>query len=159
MQLVHRVWLQKGLTFFYWIFSSFKLQMLSPFLVSSPKNPYTLPPPLLPNISTPASSHWHSPILGHRIFSRPRASPPIDGQLGQTAPPGDPSHKQPPNPGTIAYANKMLTGAWYSYLLWGYASAWQILKYKLTVIHCQSTRSPMKELEKELKELMAFAAP
>jgi hypothetical protein len=25
---------------------------------------------------------WHSPILGHIIFARPRASPPIDGQLG-----------------------------------------------------------------------------
>jgi hypothetical protein len=42
----------------------------------------------------------------------------------ETAPFGDPSHKQPPNPDTIAYASKiLLTGPWYSYLLWGYASA------------------------------------
>jgi hypothetical protein len=28
--------------------------------------------------------------------------------------PGDPSHKQPPNPDTIAYASKiLLTGCWY----------------------------------------------
>ena len=26
----------------------------------------------------------------------------------ETAPPGDPSHKQPPNPDTIAYASKIL---------------------------------------------------
>jgi hypothetical protein len=45
----------------------------------------------------------------------------------ETAPPRDPSHKQPPNPDTIAYASKiLLTGPWYSYLLWGYGSAWQI---------------------------------
>jgi hypothetical protein len=25
---------------------------------------------------------WHSPVLGHIIFTRPRASPHIDGQLG-----------------------------------------------------------------------------
>ena len=25
---------------------------------------------------------WHSPVLGHIIFARPRASPPIDGCLG-----------------------------------------------------------------------------
>jgi hypothetical protein len=31
---------------------------------------------------TPASWPWHSPILGHRTFKRPRASPPIDDQLG-----------------------------------------------------------------------------
>jgi hypothetical protein len=31
----------------------------------------------------------------------------------ETAPPGDPSHKQPPNPDTIVDANKnLLTGAW-----------------------------------------------
>ena len=56
--------------------------MLFHFLVSSPKISYTLP--LLPNPSTPASWPWHSLILGHRIFTRPRASPPNDGQPGQT---------------------------------------------------------------------------
>jgi hypothetical protein len=44
----------------------------------------TLYPPsaLLPNPSTPASWPWHSSVLGHMIFARPRASPPIDGRLG-----------------------------------------------------------------------------
>jgi hypothetical protein len=40
------------------------------------------PPALLPNPPTPASWPWHSPVLGHMIFPRPRASPPIDGRLG-----------------------------------------------------------------------------
>jgi hypothetical protein len=56
--------------------------MLSPFLVSSLKVPYTLSPALIPNPPTLASWSWHSPVLGHRIFARPRASPPIDGRLG-----------------------------------------------------------------------------
>jgi hypothetical protein len=43
-----------------------------------PKVPYT-PLALLPNPPTPASWPWHSPVLGHMIFERPRASPPIDG--------------------------------------------------------------------------------
>jgi hypothetical protein len=62
------------------MFSSTTFQMLSPFLVSFPKITYTLP--LLPNPPTPTSWPWHSPILEHRIFARPRASPPIDGWLG-----------------------------------------------------------------------------
>jgi hypothetical protein len=37
---------------------------------------------LHPNPLTPASSTWHSPILGHRTFTRPRASPHIDDWLG-----------------------------------------------------------------------------
>ena len=37
---------------------------------------------LLSNLPTPASWPWHSPVLGHMIFTRPRASPPIDGRLG-----------------------------------------------------------------------------
>jgi hypothetical protein len=41
-------------------------------------------PQLLPNPPTPASWLWHSPILGHRTFTRPRASPPIDGRLGHS---------------------------------------------------------------------------
>jgi hypothetical protein len=70
----------------------------------------------------------------------------------ETAPPGDPSHKQPPNPDTIADANKsLLKGAWYSCLLRGSASAWLIQKW--------NTGSPMKELEKVPKELKGFAAP
>ena len=56
--------------------------MLSPFLVSPLKTPYPFPLPLLTNLPTPTSWPWHSPILGHRIFTGPRASPPIDDQLG-----------------------------------------------------------------------------
>jgi hypothetical protein len=62
------------------MFYSFTFQMLSPFLISSLKIPYTLP--LLPIPPTPTSWPWHSPLLGHRIFARPRASPTIDGWLG-----------------------------------------------------------------------------
>jgi hypothetical protein len=49
------------------------------FLSESPLYP---PPTLLPNPPTPASWPWHSPVLGHIIFARPRASPPNDGLLG-----------------------------------------------------------------------------
>jgi hypothetical protein len=47
-----------------------------------PESPLYPPPALLPNPPTPASWPWHSPILRHIIFPRPRASPPIDGRLG-----------------------------------------------------------------------------
>jgi hypothetical protein len=73
------------ISFFYLIFSLFTFQMLSPFLVSCPKIPYPFPPPplhLLPNPPTPTLLSWHSPTLEHRIFTGPRASPPIDDQLG-----------------------------------------------------------------------------
>jgi hypothetical protein len=59
--------------------------MLSLILVSTPppKITYPLPtPPLLINPPTLASLPWHSPILGHRTFAGPRASPPIDNKLG-----------------------------------------------------------------------------
>jgi hypothetical protein len=57
--------------------------------------------------------------------------------------PGDPSHNQPPNPDTIAYASKvLLKGPWYSCLLWGYASAWQIQKWMLIVIYWMEHRAP-----------------
>ena len=49
------------------------------FLSDSPLYP---PPALLPNPLTPASWSWHSPVMGQIIFPRPRASPPIDEQLG-----------------------------------------------------------------------------
>jgi hypothetical protein len=38
----------------------------------------TSPLPLFTNPPTPASLSWHSPTLGHRAFTRPRASPLID---------------------------------------------------------------------------------
>jgi hypothetical protein len=68
--------------FFFKMFSSFTFQMLSPFLVSSLKIPYTLSLPLLPNPPTPTSWPWHSPIMGPRTFTGPRAFPPTDGWLG-----------------------------------------------------------------------------
>jgi hypothetical protein len=64
-----------------------------------------------------------------------------------TAPAGDPSHIQSPNPDTIVEAKKsLLTGAWYSCLLRDSASAWQP-NFGL------STGSPKEELEKGLKGL------
>jgi hypothetical protein len=61
----------------------------------------------------------------------------------ETTPPGDPSHNQPPDPDTIAYASKiLLKGPWYSCLEWGYASAWQIQKWMLTVICWMEHRAP-----------------
>jgi hypothetical protein len=54
----------------------------------------------------------------------------------------DPSHKQPPNPDTIGYASKiLLKGPWYSSLLWGFASAWQIQKWMLTVSYWMDHRA------------------
>jgi hypothetical protein len=44
--------------------------------------PISSPFPLLTSQPTLASWPWHSPILGHRAFTGPRASPPIDEQLG-----------------------------------------------------------------------------
>jgi hypothetical protein len=61
----------------------------------------------------------------------------------ETARPGDPSHKQPPNPDTIVDANKsLLTGVWYSCHLRGSASAWQIQKWVLAAIHWTEHRVP-----------------
>ena len=61
----------------------------------------------------------------------------------ETAPPGNQSHKQPPNPDTMADANKsLLTGAWYSGLLRSSASAWQIQKWMLTIIHWTEHKVP-----------------
>jgi hypothetical protein len=65
------------------MFSLFTFQLLSPFLVSPLKTPYPLLPlPLLINPPTPVSWPWQSPLLGYRTFKGPRASPPIDDQLG-----------------------------------------------------------------------------
>jgi hypothetical protein len=61
----------------------------------------------------------------------------------ETTPPGDPSHNQPQNPETIANASKIsLKGPWYRWLVWGYASAWQIQKWMLTVIYWIEHRAP-----------------
>jgi hypothetical protein len=47
-----------------------------------PQRPLYPPPTLLLNAPTPASWPWNSPVLGHMIFTRPKASSLIDGQLG-----------------------------------------------------------------------------
>ena len=75
-----------------------------------------------------------------------------------TTPPGDPSHNQPPNPDAIAYASKiLLKGPCYSCLVLGYANAWQIQKWMLTVIYRREHRYPMEKLEKVPKELKGSA--
>jgi hypothetical protein len=72
--------------YFYWVFYLFTFQMLYPFLVVPPTPPHphliSFSLPLFTNPPTPTSWPWHSPTLGHRTFTGPRASPPIDDQLG-----------------------------------------------------------------------------
>ena len=46
-----------------------------------PKSPLYPPPALLLNPLTPSSWPWHTPVVGHIIFARPRAYPPNDGRL------------------------------------------------------------------------------
>jgi hypothetical protein len=46
------------------------------------ESPLYHPPALLLYPPIPASWPWHSCVLGHIIFTRPRTSPRIDGQLG-----------------------------------------------------------------------------
>jgi hypothetical protein len=53
---------------------------------------------------------------------------------------GDPSHNQPPNTDTIAYASKFLLKG--PCLLWGYAGAWQTQKWMLTVSYWMEHRAP-----------------
>jgi hypothetical protein len=79
--LLHRVTDKEGFFKFlllirYFLHLHFKCYRQSPLL------PPPLSPALLPNPHTPASWPWHSPVLGHIIFEKPRASPPNDGQLG-----------------------------------------------------------------------------
>jgi hypothetical protein len=57
----------------YFIYLHFKCHPLS---WVTPQDPLLMSPP------TPASWPWHSPILGHRTFTGPRAYPPIDVLLG-----------------------------------------------------------------------------
>jgi hypothetical protein len=71
--------------------------------------------------------------------------------------PRDPSHNQPPNPGTIAYARKiLLKGPWYS------CEAMPVPgKYRSGCPHSSirwNTRSPMEKLEKAPKEMKVSAA-
>ena len=74
----------------------------------------------------------------------------------ETTPPREPSHNQPTNPDTIAYASKsLLKGPHYSCLLWGYASAWQIQKWNLTVIYRMQHREHTYK-EKKLEVYLKF---
>jgi hypothetical protein len=76
-------------TFFYWIFSLFTIQMLSPLQVSPPEFPYSIllfPSPPLPlreysptHLHHPPTSAFpplHFPTLGHRTPTGPRTAPP-----------------------------------------------------------------------------------
>ena len=47
-----------------------------------PESPLYPSSVLLSNAPTPTSWPWHSPVLGHIIFARPRTSLPNDGLLG-----------------------------------------------------------------------------
>ena len=77
-------------------------------------------------------------VTKKKVWSRPWKN-----DHPETAPLGDPSYKQPPNPDTIAYASKiLLKRTWYSCLVWGYASAWQIQKWMLIVIYWIEHRAP-----------------
>jgi hypothetical protein len=60
----------------YFLYLHFKCYPLSWFPLQ--KLPITSHLPLLTNLPIPGSWTWHSPILGNRNFTGPRASPPID---------------------------------------------------------------------------------
>ena len=64
------------------LFSFFIRYFLHLHFTCYPESPLYPPPALLPKPPTPLSWPWHSPVLGHIIFARPRASPSIDGRLG-----------------------------------------------------------------------------
>jgi hypothetical protein len=88
--------------------------MLSHFLVSPLKtpSPFPFPLPLLTNPPIPTSWPWHSPTLGHRVVTGPRASPTIDDQLGH---PLLHIHLEPWVPPCVLF------GWWFSpWELWGY---------------------------------------
>ena len=67
-------------SFFFYYLNNFFLYLQFKCYPKSPLYPPSLPT-LLPNPPTPTSWPWHSPVLGHIIFSRPRASPPNNGGL------------------------------------------------------------------------------
>jgi hypothetical protein len=65
--------------FFFFLFIKYFLHL---HVKCYPQSPLYPPSALLPNPPTPASWPWHSSVLGHMIFARPRASPPNDVRLG-----------------------------------------------------------------------------
>ena len=78
----------------------------------------------------------------------------------ETAPPGDPSHTQFPNPDTIVDANKcLLTGAWYSCLLRGSTSACQIQRWMLSANHWTEHRVPNGGTRERTQGAKGFCSP
>ena len=69
--------LEKFLLDIFFIYISNAIRFPS-FLSESPLHPL---PALFHNPPIPTSWPWHSPVLGHIIFARQRASPPTDSQL------------------------------------------------------------------------------
>jgi hypothetical protein len=78
----------------------------------------------------------------------------------ETAPLGDPSRKQLPNPDTMADANKSpLTRAWYSCLLMASASAWQKPKLMLTIISWMEHTVPNEGARENTQGAEGFWSP
>ena len=91
----------------------------------------------------------------HKFWSR-------DWRKGhpETAPPGYTSHIQSPIPDSIVDANKcLLTGAWYSCLLRGSASTWQIEKWMLSANHGTEHRFPNGGLRDRTQGAVGVCSP
>ena len=70
-----------------YFFFNFSLDIFFIYISNAiPKVPYTLPAPLLPYPPTPTSWPWHSPVLGHIKFARPRG---LSSQWWPTRPASD----------------------------------------------------------------------
>jgi hypothetical protein len=67
--------------FFFFFFQFFIRYFLHLHFKRYPKSPL-YPFPLLPYPPLPTSWPWHSPVLGHIKFARPRGHLPNDGRLG-----------------------------------------------------------------------------
>jgi hypothetical protein len=102
---------------FFWLDIFFiYMSNVIPFPVFPCESPPSPTPYQLTNPPTPASWPWHSPTLGHRAFTGPRVSPPIDDLQGHPL-----LHMQlePRVPPCVIF------GWWFSpWELWGY---WLVL--------------------------------
>ena len=77
-----------------------------------------------------------------------------------TAPTGDTSHIQSPNPDTIVETNMcLLTETWYSCLLRGSAIAWQIQKWMLTAMHWTEHRVPNEGARERIQGAEGVCSP
>ena len=74
-----KAWKKAACTLYFLFFIRYFLHLHTKCYLQSPLYPT---PSLFPNLPTPASWPCHSPVLGHMIFTRPRASPDIDCRLG-----------------------------------------------------------------------------